>query len=68
MKISDKDFNKLVQKAIHDQKTQAKAVEVLSLIHDKKENDIEAFAIATLVAETIKNIPGLKEFEIVKDK
>ena len=68
MKLNEKDFNKQVQKYIDNQKTQAKAVEVLSLIHDKKENDIEAFAIATLVAEVVKSLPGLDEYKIVKVK
>lgn len=66
MKLTDKDFNKQVQKKINDPRTQSKAVNILQEINATKEDDLEAYAIAVMVMETIKALPNLKEYKLVK--
>ncbi len=66
MKLSNKDFNKQVQKKLNDPRTQAKAVYLLKEINNLKEDDIEAFAITAILMETIKALPNLKEYKVVK--
>lgn len=64
MKLTDKQFNQAVQKEIDSPATQKKLLELVTKLNELKENDVQAFAMAALLLEVVKGLPGLKEVKV----